>query len=65
MDEKYISIYLHWPFCLSKCPYCDFVSAPVQCNDLLFEEYADLLLRDLKKSLKDVECELRAKTVFF
>lgn len=65
MDEKYISIYLHWPFCLSKCPYCDFVSAPVQRNDLLFEEYADLLLRDLKKSLEDVECELRAKTVFF
>ena len=19
-------IYIHWPFCLSKCPYCDFFS---------------------------------------
>ena len=19
-------VYLHWPFCLSKCPYCDFNS---------------------------------------
>ena len=22
--EGQLSIYLHWPFCLSKCPYCDF-----------------------------------------
>jgi putative oxygen-independent coproporphyrinogen III oxidase len=24
-DEKF-SVYIHWPFCLSKCPYCDFNS---------------------------------------
>ena len=23
---KDLSIYIHWPFCLSKCPYCDFNS---------------------------------------
>ena len=21
-------VYVHWPFCLSKCPYCDFNSHP-------------------------------------
>ena len=26
MDLNKISIYLHWPFCESKCPYCDFNS---------------------------------------
>ena len=20
------AVYIHWPFCLSKCPYCDFNS---------------------------------------
>lgn len=25
-DQKPLSIYIHWPFCLSKCPYCDFNS---------------------------------------
>jgi putative oxygen-independent coproporphyrinogen III oxidase len=24
--KKPISIYIHWPFCLAKCPYCDFNS---------------------------------------
>ena len=26
IDVNNISIYLHWPFCESKCPYCDFNS---------------------------------------
>ena len=26
MKKKNISIYIHWPFCTSKCPYCDFNS---------------------------------------
>ena len=26
MEFKNISIYFHWPFCESKCPYCDFNS---------------------------------------
>src|SRR4051812_3374215 len=25
-DESAFGVYLHWPFCLSKCPYCDFNS---------------------------------------
>ena len=24
--NKEISIYIHWPYCLKKCPYCDFNS---------------------------------------
>ncbi len=25
MDNSF-GLYIHWPFCLSKCPYCDFNS---------------------------------------
>ena len=25
-SEKKFGVYVHWPFCLSKCPYCDFNS---------------------------------------
>jgi oxygen-independent coproporphyrinogen-3 oxidase len=25
-DAKAFGVYVHWPFCLSKCPYCDFNS---------------------------------------
>ena len=26
VDEAAFGVYVHWPFCLSKCPYCDFNS---------------------------------------
>jgi putative oxygen-independent coproporphyrinogen III oxidase len=25
-DQRAFGVYMHWPFCLSKCPYCDFNS---------------------------------------
>jgi putative oxygen-independent coproporphyrinogen III oxidase len=25
-EDKAFGVYIHWPFCLSKCPYCDFNS---------------------------------------
>ncbi|MDP6345220.1 MAG: radical SAM family heme chaperone HemW [Alphaproteobacteria bacterium] len=25
-DDRGFAVYVHWPFCLSKCPYCDFNS---------------------------------------
>ena len=26
MNRRNFGIYIHWPFCRSKCPYCDFFS---------------------------------------
>lgn len=41
-----LSIYLHWPWCVRKCPYCDFNShaAPSSLDDMA---YVDAVLRDL------------------
>lgn len=27
--SKGLAVYIHWPFCISKCPYCDFNSRPI------------------------------------
>lgn len=40
-----IGIYLHIPFCASKCAYCDFYSFPGGENDM--DAYADRLCQDL------------------
>ena len=26
INNKEIALYVHWPYCLKKCPYCDFNS---------------------------------------
>ncbi|WP_096702602.1 radical SAM family heme chaperone HemW [Magnetospirillum sp. 15-1] len=33
MTAPGFGIYIHWPFCLSKCPYCDFNSHAAQSTD--------------------------------
>lgn len=48
MKQKAIGIYLHVPFCGSKCPYCDFCSFP-RPTESLMETYADELCRRIRK----------------
>jgi putative oxygen-independent coproporphyrinogen III oxidase len=44
--ELPLSLYLHFPWCVSKCPYCDFNSHALR-GELPEVVYVDALLRDL------------------
>lgn len=45
-----LSLYIHFPWCVKKCPYCDFNSHTLK-NALPEEEYIDALLLNLKQSI--------------
>ena len=45
-----LSLYVHLPWCVRKCPYCDFNSHAAK-GELPFEAYVDALVRDLEHDL--------------
>ena len=46
-----LSLYIHLPWCLKKCPYCDFNSHAVQGEGLPEQRYLDALVADLEAAL--------------
>jgi len=46
LPEPGFGIYVHWPFCQAKCPYCDFNSHVVRSVDQ--SQYANALVRELE-----------------
>ena len=51
--SPHLSLYIHIPWCLAKCPYCDFNSHAVAA-DLDEAAYVDALLADLDLELPQV-----------
>ena len=58
-----LALYVHIPWCVRKCPYCDFNSHQVR-GDVPEAAYADALVSDLEQSLPDVWGR-RVGSVFF
>ena len=57
---KEIGIYIHIPFCVKKCDYCDFIS---YCNkEELVEEYIKKLKQEIKEELNGKEYKI--KTIY-
>jgi oxygen-independent coproporphyrinogen-3 oxidase len=46
-----LSLYVHLPWCLKKCPYCDFNSHEVRTGEMPEQRYLDALLADLESAL--------------
>lgn len=42
-----LSVYVHFPYCLKKCPYCDFNSYGTERDAVPHEAYAEAVLREL------------------
>lgn len=54
-------IYVHTPYCVKKCAYCDFVSFP---DDGSIDAYCDALVREIELTAEARLCERTFDTVF-
>jgi putative oxygen-independent coproporphyrinogen III oxidase len=59
-----LALYVHYPWCVKKCPYCDFNSHAPRGGEIPEAAYIDALLADLETSLPQVWGR-RVQSVFF
>ena len=59
---KDLSLYIHIPFCVKKCNYCDFLSAP--CDGSTKQRYVDALCKEIKQK-SELFQKRKVDTVFF
>lgn len=57
-----LGVYIHIPFCVQKCVYCDFLSAPATRK--IQQAYLNALKREIEEEAKDYR-EYVIETVFF
>ena len=63
-ERKKLSLYLHIPFCASKCHYCDFLSGPDTKENI--ERYVELLCKEIRIKAEPLKAEEKiTDTVFF
>lgn len=60
--EQPLALYIHVPFCIKKCAYCDFLSAPAALN--VQREYVKALKREIAAEAKRA-AEYKVISVFF
>jgi oxygen-independent coproporphyrinogen-3 oxidase len=54
MKTPPLALYAHFPWCVQKCPYCDFNSYTLR-DELPEQRYVEALLRDLDAQLVDLD----------
>ena len=63
MNDKELSVYIHFMYCKSRCPYCDFFRA-LKPRDFDENEYVKTIISDLER-LRSLTGKRRVKSVFF
>lgn len=62
------SVYVHFPYCLAKCPYCDFVSYATERSAIDHAAYADAVIAELGRrtvAMGEHGASSRIESVFF
>ena len=63
LNKNSLGIYIHIPFCIKKCNYCDFCSFPHLKSDIM-ERYSQELVKRIKEFAKKYPSK-RVDTVYF
>lgn len=61
--EDRVGLYLHIPFCVRKCLYCDFLSGPAGPEKR--QRYVDALLQEIREKAARMREGITADTVYF
>ena len=60
-EKKELELYVHIPFCVRKCAYCDFLSAPADAQERTL--YIDALIEEIRARKNDFDA-YRVSTIF-
>ena len=61
-SEKELELYVHIPFCVQKCLYCDFLSMPV--DEVVRRHYVNQLIEEIEQKA-GIYSGYRVPTIFF
>ncbi len=61
-EKRPLGLYIHIPFCVKKCAYCDFLS--FASDDATKERYVNALCEEIKANKENVE-EYTVETIYF
>ena len=59
-----LSVYIHFPWCLRKCPYCDFATSPLERHAIPQRAYTDAVVREITQRAPARE-GARLRSIFF
>ena len=62
VEKRPLGLYIHIPFCVKKCAYCDFLSFP--SDDATKEQYVNALCEEIRANKENAE-EYMVETVYF